>query len=81
MTAADVLIETLIDWGVEVVFRPARRRHQRHHGGAAHAAGQDPLRPGAPRGSGRLHGLRLREVHRQSWGASGRPPGPAASTC
>ena len=65
-TAADVLIDTLHDWGVDVVFgmpgdgingiMEALRKRQ----------DDDPLRPGAPRGVGRLHGVRLREVHRQA---------------
>ena len=65
-TAADVLIDTIHDWGVEVVFglpgdgingimEALRKRQDR-----------DPLRPGAPRGGGRVHGLRLRQVHRQA---------------
>ncbi len=65
-TAADVLIDTLRGLGRRGRLRPARRRHQRHHGGAAHAPGPDPLRPGPPRGVGRVHGLRLRQVHRQA---------------
>ena len=39
-TTADVLFERLIDWGVDIDLRPARRRHQRHHGGAADAPGE-----------------------------------------
>ena len=63
-TAGDVLIETLIDWGVDTIFGfpgdgingifEALRTQQ----------GQDPLHPGAPRGSRGLHGLRLCQVHR-----------------
>ena len=49
-TTADVLFERLVGLGRRHDLRPARRRHQRLHGGAADAPGQDPLRPGAPRG-------------------------------
>ena len=45
-------------------LRPAGRRHQRHHGSAAHAAGPDHLRAGPPRRIGGVHGVRLREIHR-----------------
>jgi len=39
-TAADILIESLHDWGVEVVFGLPRRRHQRHLGSAPPPPGQ-----------------------------------------
>ena len=40
-TAAEVLIDTLYDWGVEVVFG-LPRWDQRHHGGTARTPG--PIR-------------------------------------
>jgi len=62
-TAADVLVEGIIDWGVDTVFglpgdgingimEALRTR-------------QDPcaFHPGAPRRSGCVHGLRLCEIH------------------
>ena len=65
-TASDVLVDTPDRLGRRDHLRPARRRHQRHRRGAAHAAGPHPLHRRASRGSGRLHGLRLREVDRQA---------------
>jgi hypothetical protein len=52
-------------------IRPARRRHQRADGSAAHPPGPHPLRAGAPRAVRRLHGLRLCQVDR----AARRVPG------
>ena len=46
MAAADVLIETLIDWGVDVVFRPARGRYQRPDGIAPYSSKRDSFCPG-----------------------------------
>ena len=79
-TTADVLFERLIDWGVDVDLRPARRRHQRVHRGVADAPGQDPVHPGAARGGGRVRGVRLRQVLRTArrlhrhLGSRGDPP-------
>ena len=65
-TAADVLIETLHHWGVEVIFGLPGDGINGIMEALRKRAGPDPLRPGAPRGVGRLHGLRLRQVHRQA---------------
>ena len=65
-TASDVLVETLIDWGVDTIFgipgdgingviESLRTRQDR-----------DQVHPGPARGGRRLHCLRLREVHRQA---------------
>ncbi len=64
--ASELLVERLIDWGVDTVFglpgdgingiMEALRRQR----------GPDPVRPRDARGSRRLHGVRLREVHRQA---------------
>ena len=50
-------------------LRPTWRRHQRRHGGAAHAPGYDPFHPGPPRRSAR-----------RSWPAP-TPSTPASSAC
>ena len=52
-------------------LRASRRRDQRDHGGPPPPPGQDPLRPRAPRGGGRLHGHRLRQVDRPARGVPG----------
>ncbi len=81
MTAGDVLVETLIDWGVDTVFGIPGDGGERDHRGVPHAPGQGALHPDAARGVGRLHGLRLGEVHRQARGLrlhvrAGRHPPP-----
>ena len=63
-TTADVLVRAAGRLGRGHGLRPARRRDQRLHGGAAEEPGEDPLHPGPARGGGGLHGLRLRQVHR-----------------
>ena len=37
-TAADRMVECLLEWGVDTDLWPAGRRHQRHHGSAADSA-------------------------------------------
>ena len=63
-TAADVLVDTLIDWGVDTIFGIPGDGINGIIEALRHEAGADPLRPGAPRGGRRLHGLRLRQVDR-----------------
>ena len=70
-TTADVLIDTIHDWGVEVIFGLPGDGINGIMEALRKRAGPDPLHPGAPRGVGRLHGVRLRQVHRQA----GRLPG------
>ena len=65
-TAADVLDRHADDWGVEVVFGLPGDGINGIMEALRQRAGQDPLRPGAPRGVRRLHGLRLRQIHRQA---------------
>ncbi len=65
-TAGDVLVDTLIDWGVDTVFGIPGDGINGIMESLAQAAGRDPLHPGAPRGGGRLHGLRLRQMDRQA---------------
>ena len=64
-TAADVLVETLIDWGVDTIFGLPGDGINGIMEALRTAPGQDPLRPGPARGGGRVHGLRLRQVHRR----------------
>ena len=80
-TGGDVLIETILDWGVEVVFgipgdgingimEALRKR-------------QDKIRFIQVRHeeAGRVHGLRLRQVHRQARRLPGHLRARAASIC
>ena len=63
-SAAANLCDRLLDWGVDTIYGfPGR--HQRDPGRAARASGSSSLHPGAPRGDGRVHGLRPRQVHGQ----------------
>src|SRR5205823_13657856 len=41
------------------------RWNQRNHGSVAHPPGQDSLCSGTPRGNRRVHGMWIRQVHRQ----------------
>src|SRR2546427_2278084 len=65
MTAAEVLIDRLIDWGVEVIFGlPGDGINGIME--ALYSSGEDPLYPGAARGIGCIHGVRIREIHWQA---------------
>ena len=67
-TGGDILVETLIELGRGHDLRDSRGRDQWRVRGASRAAGQGQVRPGPARGSGRIRGLRLCEVHRQARG-------------
>src|SRR5262249_4785220 len=60
-TAADLLIDRLITWGIDTIFGFPGDGIIR---GPADAAEEGPLRPGTARGGGGLRGLRPRQVHR-----------------
>ena len=63
---ADYILARLHEWGVAARLRLSGRRHQRASLGAFDRAdGRSGADPGAPRGDGRLHGLRARQVHRR----------------
>lgn len=70
-TAADVSIDTLHGWGVEVVFGLPGDGIT----GIIEALRKlaESLRSSPPRRIGRLHGVRLREIHRHVASASRRP--------
>jgi hypothetical protein len=62
MAAGEVLVDSLIEWGSgncfslpETVLTESWSR--------CVAATEDPIHPGSARRVGRVHGLRLREVH------------------
>ncbi len=57
--------------GCRARLRIPGRRHQRHHGRLQPQRSGHPVHPDAPRGDGRVHGLRSREVHRIGRGLSG----------
>ena len=62
-TVADLLIERLIDWGVDTIFGfPGDGINGIFE--ALRTRRKDPLHPGPPRGSRRVRRLRLRQVHR-----------------
>ena len=65
-TAADVLVDCLVAWDVEIVFGLPGDGINGIIEALRTAPGQDPLHPGAARGGGGLHGLRLCQVHRQA---------------
>ena len=66
MNASDVLIECLLDWGVEIVFGLPGDGINGIMEVTAYASGQNPLHPCSSRRGGRIHGMRLRQVHGQA---------------
>ncbi len=51
--------------GCEADLRLPRRRHQRDHRRVRPRARPARVHPGSPRGDGRVHGVRARQVHRR----------------
>ena len=70
-TVADLMIERLIDWGVDTIFGFPGDGDQRHLRGAADPSGQDQVHSGAPRGGGCFRRLWLCQVHRPAGGVPG----------
>ena len=65
-TGGDILVETLIEWGVDTIFGIPGDGINGVIEVASAAPGQDQVRPGPSRGSGGVRGLRLCQVHRQA---------------
>lgn len=65
-TAADVLIDTLNEWGVDVIFGLPGDGINGIIESFAHASGSGAFRAGASRRGSRIHGLWLREAHRSA---------------
>ena len=63
MTAADVLVETLLDWGVEVIFGlPGDGINGIME--SPYSSREDSIHSSPPRRGRRLYGLRLRKIYR-----------------
>ena len=75
---ADFLLSRLREWGVHRIYGYPGRRDQRDPGRARPREGRPGVHPGAPRGDGRVHGLRPREVDRARSASAWPPPGPGA---
>ena len=72
------LARRLVEWGVDTVFGLPGDGINGLMEGFRAAAGEAAVRPGAPRGGGRLHGHRLRQGHRPARRVLPPPPGPGA---
>ena len=71
LTGGDILVETLIKWGVTTIFGLPGDGINGIIESLPHPARQNPFRPGPARRSRRLYGLRVRQIHRPT----GRLPG------
>ena len=80
-TAADVLIDSLEDWGVEVIFGLPGDGINGIMEALRKRAGPHPLHPGAPRGSRRPSWPAVTPNTPASSASVLRPPGPAAFIC
>ena len=67
-TAAGIMVDTLLNWGVEVIFGLPGDGINGLMEGLRQTTRQDPLYPSAPRRSRSIYGLRLCEIHGASWG-------------
>ena len=80
LTAGDVLVNTLIDRGVDTEFGIPGDGINGLIEFASPAAGGDTLHPGSPRGGRRLRSMRLCEMDRAPWRyrdfGAGRNPSP-----
>ena len=78
---ADFILERLREWGVHRIYGYPGDGINGILGALDRADGDPEFDPGAPRGDGRVHGLRPREVHRRGRRLPRHLRARARSTC